>query len=80
MSKTDAELNLLYEAGLKLLYIGIETGDDDLLKMVNKGETFKSTSKAILKAKNARIETSAMILNGLGGTEYWKQHAINRQN
>lgn len=77
LSKTDEDLKSLHKAGLKLLYIGIETGDDNLLKLVNKGETFNSTADAILRAKNAGIETSAMILNGLGGTQYWKQHAIN---
>jgi len=40
------ELKELKDAGLKLLYVGIESGDDDLLKMINKGETFTSTRKA----------------------------------
>lgn len=77
LSKTDEELQNLSAAGLKLVYIGIESGDDEILKMVNKGESFDTTAQAILKAKAAGIETSAMILNGLGGTEYWQQHAIN---
>ena len=77
LSKTDEELLKLCDAGLKLVYIGIESGDDEILRMVNKGESFDTTTQAILKAKAAGIETSAMILNGLGGTEYWQQHAIN---
>lgn len=77
LSKTDTELQGLKDLGLKLLYIGIETGDDELLQLINKGETFSSTVEGILKAHEAGIETSIMILNGLGGKKYTKQHAIN---
>ncbi len=77
ISKTDQELIKLKEAGLKLLYIGIETGDDELLELVNKGETFSSTVKGIQKAHEAGIDTSIMIINGLGGKKYSTQHAIN---
>jgi len=77
LSKTDSELKGLKDLGLKLLYIGIETGDDELLQLINKGETFSSTVDGILKAHDAGIETSVMILNGLGGKKYTEQHAIN---
>lgn len=77
LSKTDVELRHLRELGLKLLYVGIETGDDELLGLINKGETFDSTVEGILKAHSAGIETSIMILNGLGGKKYSNQHAIN---
>ena len=77
LGKTDAELKELKDLGLKLLYIGIETGDDELLQLINKGETSKSTVDGILKAHQAGIETSIMILNGLGGKRYSAQHAIN---
>lgn len=77
LSKTDDELKELRAMGLRLLYIGIETGDDELLKLINKGETFNSTVDGILKAHNAGIDTSIMILNGLGGQKYSSQHAIN---
>lgn len=77
MSKTDEELKKLRELGLKLLYIGIETGDDELLQLINKGETVTSTVEGILKAHQAGIETSIMIINGLGGKKYSQQHAIN---
>ena len=65
------------EAGLKLLYIGIESGDDDLLKAVNKSETYNSTHDGINKAHNAGIDTSVMIINGLGGLKYTMKHAGN---
>ena len=77
LSKSDDELKKLREHGIKLLYIGIETGDDELLQLINKGETSESTVGGILKANNTGIETSIMIINGLGGKMYSEQHAIN---
>lgn len=77
LSKTDKELIDIKNAGLKLLYIGIESGDDELLKIINKNETYQSTIDGITKAHNAGIETSVMVLNGLGGKKYSQQHAIN---
>jgi radical SAM superfamily enzyme YgiQ (UPF0313 family) len=77
MSKSDKELQNLNKAGLKILYIGIETGDDSLLKAVNKRETYSSTLDGINKAHNAGIDTSLMVINGLGGLKYSMQHAEN---
>jgi radical SAM superfamily enzyme YgiQ (UPF0313 family) len=77
LSKTDNELKHLKEAGLDLLYVGIESGDDELLQLVNKGETFQSTLDGLQKAKKAGIRLSVMILNGLGGAKYSRQHAIH---
>ncbi|NOQ24444.1 MAG: radical SAM protein [Bacteroidales bacterium] len=76
MIKSESELKDLRSRGLKLLYVGIETGDNELLKLINKGETFNSTVDGILKAHNAGIDTSIMILNGLGGKKYSQQHAL----
>jgi len=76
MAKTDAELRDLRSQGLRLLYIGIETGDDELLRQINKGETAASTVEGILKAHAAGIDTSVMIINGLGGETYSNQHAL----
>jgi len=75
-NKSETELKELKALGLKLLYIGIETGDDELLKLIDKGETFNSTVEGILKAHAAGIDTSIMIINGLGGRKYAKQHAL----
>ncbi|HAN19315.1 MAG: hypothetical protein A2X13_01445 [Bacteroidetes bacterium GWC2_33_15] len=77
ISKSIGELNQLKNLGLKLLYIGIETGDDELLKLINKGETFQSIVDGIGKAHDAGIDTSIMIINGLGGKNYSRQHAIH---
>lgn len=76
LSKSKDQLMELRSLGLKLLYIGIETGDDELLGMINKGETFSSTVEGIEKAHDAGIDTSIMIINGLAGKRYSEQHAV----
>lgn len=75
LSKSDQELREMRAMGLKLLYVGLETGDDELLRLINKGETFQSSLDGVLKAQQAGIETSIMIINGLGGRQYAQQHA-----
>jgi radical SAM superfamily enzyme YgiQ (UPF0313 family) len=71
------ELKKIREAGLKLIYVGIESGDDEVLRMVNKGETAASTTEGLIKARGAGVKSSVMILNGLGGKNYSRQHAFN---
>lgn len=75
--KSVEELKALRQAGLRMLYVGAESGDDEVLRRVNKGETFDSTAEALLKAREAGIQTSVMILNGLGGRSLSEQHAAN---
>lgn len=75
--KTVEELKELHELGLDMLYVGLESGDDLVLDMVNKGETHESSVSALRKIKAAGIKSSVMVLNGLGGQRYSEQHAIN---
>ncbi|MEW6512564.1 MAG: radical SAM protein [Pseudomonadota bacterium] len=75
--KSVAELKELADAGLKLVYVGAESGDDVVLEKVSKGETFETTRDALLKLGEAGILRSVMILNGLGGRSLWQQHADN---
>lgn len=76
-NKSVEELSELKEMGLSLFYIGCETGDDLVLEKINKGETYKSSLDALLKSQQAGIARSVMILNGLGGSKYTEQHAVN---
>jgi radical SAM superfamily enzyme YgiQ (UPF0313 family) len=75
--KSDAELKELYEAGLTLLYVGIESGDSQVLECIQKGETFETTIEGLNKSKAAGMNSSVMIINGVGGQELTHQHAIN---
>lgn len=75
-NKSVDELTELEALGLKLIYIGAESGDDEVLKFINKGETYRSTADALIRAKNAGMKTSVMILNGIGGRAFSHRHAL----
>ncbi|MEM3642009.1 MAG: radical SAM protein, partial [Candidatus Bathyarchaeia archaeon] len=75
--KTLEELKELRRAGLSRLHVGLETGDDELLKYVNKGVTSQEHVLAGRKAKEAGFELSLYWMPGLGGKNMSKQHAIN---
>jgi len=73
--KPQADLDALAAAGLKMVYVGAESGDDTVLERVHKGETFETTREALDKLGAAGITRSVMILNGLGGQVLSAQHA-----
>jgi len=75
-NKSDDDLRELHELGLKLVYVGAESGDDEVLRRIDKGETFDSTVRALQRASAAGIKTSVMILNGIGGRRLSEQHAL----
>lgn len=75
--KSVAELAELKAAGLGILYVGMESGDDEVLRRVNKGETWESTRAALVKIREAGLTSSVMVLNGLGGQTLSRQHAVN---
>lgn len=75
--KSVDELKELADAGLRMAYVGCESGDDEVLARVNKGETYESSLSALDKLGQAGITRSVMILNGLGGTSLSDQHADN---
>jgi radical SAM superfamily enzyme YgiQ (UPF0313 family) len=75
--KSADELRALAELGLTLFYVGCESGDDEVLRCVNKGETFESSLAALEVIKAAGARSSVMILNGLGGKAFSEQHAVN---
>ena len=75
MAKTPEELGLLKERKLDLLYLGIETGNDELLKRVGKGATAAQIVEGGRKALRAGLRVSAFIILGLGGVEGSRAHA-----
>ncbi len=75
--KSQQEIDELAAAGLSMVYVGAESGDDEVLAAVNKGETFETTREALDKLGAAGITRSVMILNGLGGRIRSRQHAEN---
>ncbi|HWU84270.1 MAG TPA: radical SAM protein [Rhodocyclaceae bacterium] len=75
--KSVAELRQLREAGLKLIYMGAESGDDLVLEAIAKGDTHAGTVDALNRLGEAGIRRSVMIINGVGGRHYSEQHAVN---
>jgi radical SAM superfamily enzyme YgiQ (UPF0313 family) len=77
LKKTPEELNMMNKAGLDRLYLGIETGNDIILKKVTKGATQSTMIKACNKAKDAGFTLSCMVILGLGGSKYTKENAVD---
>lgn len=75
-NKSVDELRELREKGLSLLYVGCETGDNELLTLISKGESFDSSLDALQKMHEAGIKSSVMVLNGLGGPALSERHAL----
>lgn len=73
--KTKEELEQLYSAGLKLIYFGIETGSNELLKRIQKGTTFEKMKEGLNKASHAGMKISATVILGVGGKKYSREHA-----
>ena len=75
--KSAENLKALKEAGLSRLHVGLETGDDYLLKKVKKGITAQEHIEAGKKVVNAGIELSSYVIPGLGGLDLSMDHANN---
>ena len=74
--KTIEELIELKNAGIKIAYLGLESGSDKILELVNKGDDSEGIVEAGLKLKQAGILLSVTVISGLGGKELWKEHAL----
>jgi len=71
------ELVEIRNAGLDRLHVGLETGDDVLLKKIRKGVTSQGHISGGRKAMEAGFQLSEYWMPGLGGKEMWKDHAKN---
>jgi radical SAM superfamily enzyme YgiQ (UPF0313 family) len=70
------ELKELRELNLKIAYLGVETGDEELLVKIKKGATYDEIVEAGRKLKQAGITTSVTVILGLGGVEGSRNHAL----
>jgi radical SAM superfamily enzyme YgiQ (UPF0313 family) len=75
LRKTKAELIELRELGLKIVYLGVETGDETLLKKIVKGSTYAQMVEAGRRIKEAGITLAVTVLLGIGGVEGSVEHA-----
>lgn len=70
------ELKQLHDAGLSRIHIGLESGCDAVLTMVQKGVTARELVDAGVKVRQSGISLSEYIMPGLGGRTMWREHAI----
>ena len=74
--KSVDELKELKRLGLNIAYLGVETGDEELLKKINKGATYDQIVEGGRKIKQAGITLSVTVILGLGGVEGSEKHAL----
>lgn len=74
--RTVEQLKAIKEAGLDRVHVGLESGSDQVLKLMKKGVTQAQHIEAGLKVKEAGLELSEYVMPGLGGQELWREHAL----
>ena len=74
--KSEEDLRLLREHGLTMVYMGLESGCDEVLEKMNKGHDAASIVAAGQKARRCGMELSVTAISGLGSRELMTQHAI----
>ena len=83
-ARSDAELEDLYAHKLSLIYIGLESGNPEILNRCKKRSSVEEMIEAVNRAARAGIKSSVIVLLGLGGRKYSKEHvrdtitALNR--
>ncbi|MFR2774751.1 MAG: radical SAM protein [Anaerostipes sp.] len=73
--KKQEELKKLRELGLSMIYMGLESGNAEVLKFMKKGATPDEMIEAAGKIHEAGIRLSATAISGLGGRKLWREHA-----
>ncbi len=75
-AKSEDELGRLSRLGLGMVYLGLESGDDEVLRRVRKKDSSGEMVEAVLKAKGCGMKVSVIVLLGLGGREGSRRHAL----
>ncbi|MEM2462495.1 MAG: radical SAM protein, partial [Archaeoglobaceae archaeon] len=77
LSREQKLIIALRKAGIKLLYVGIESGDDEILAKIRKGASSDEIYEACKKAHECGFDLSVTVLTGIGGRGKMKDNAIN---
>jgi len=75
LRKSEEELKQLNAMGLGIVYMGLETGSGNLLRRIKKGATPEDMVEAGRKVISSGIKLSITLISGLGGKEFWREHA-----
>ncbi|MCY6959149.1 radical SAM protein [Clostridium brassicae] len=76
LRKSEEDLIKLKNLGLDIIYLGIESGSDEILNDIKKGATSSEIIEAGQKVKKTGIKLSVTLISGIGGKEKWKIHAV----
>jgi radical SAM superfamily enzyme YgiQ (UPF0313 family) len=74
--KGPKDLKRLYDCGLSRIHVGLESGDDEILKKIKKGTTGKQQVEAGQWVMEAGLELSIYVILGIGGKKRTRQHAL----
>ncbi|MBK5253449.1 MAG: radical SAM protein [Peptostreptococcaceae bacterium] len=77
LRKSDEELVELRKAGIGILYLGAESGNEEVLKAIKKGVTGEQLIESVKRCEAAGIKCSVTFISGMGGQKAWKEHAID---
>ena len=77
LRKTEEELLELKAHNIGIIYMGVESGNPEILRRIQKGETREEMIAAVRKSENLGIPTSLTFLSGIGGREMWRENAID---
>ncbi|WP_446898772.1 radical SAM protein [Clostridium sp. LBM24168] len=75
LRKYPDELKELKDLGIGMLYMGIESGSDEILNKIQKGVTSSEIIEAGIKVKNSGIKLSTTFISGIGGKDRWEENA-----
>ena len=75
--KSEDELRLLRGRGLKMVYMGLESGCDAVLTRMRKGHDAAAIVAAGQKARRCGLALSVTAISGLGSVELWREHAVD---
>ena len=75
--KSEDDLRLLHERGLKMVYMGLESGCDAVLTRMRKGHDAAAIVAAGQKVRRCGLALSVTAISGLGSVELWREHAVD---
>ena len=76
MSKTDAQLKRLHELGVNELYVGVESGLDDVLKSLNKGNTVEDVRRQCARLNSIGMRHMSLLMTGAAGKGRGEENAL----
>lgn len=77
LRKTEEELKQLRKAGLELIYMGAESGCEQVLEDIRKGVSRDEIIRAGKKLKACGMDASVTLISGLGGRKLLEEHAVD---